>query len=237
MNDKANPNENVLDGSTSSAKEHWAGIEASQKAEKESRKKAELVTDPKRIRRIRVNGVIMSILSLLLLIPSLTYIAGAGERIRTYSTEISPSLPYPNLLKLDVDSSPLVAVVALVALVGLICGISRVKRGQRGPSWLPMSTFVGFFILLVIAFSITEKIKEPIIDSLHVSQHEWAEKRYGITYDEITIEKHGTGKHITQFQDEIIEDGTVVGRICEREDETIVFCGVNSIREMPVLVD
>jgi len=221
----------------SSAKQYWAGIEATQKAEREARKKEQRVTDPRRQRRIRINGVILSVFSLLLLIPSLAYIAGASERISAFSTKIPPTVQFPNLYKLDVDSSPLLAVIAFYALIGLVSGIARIVRGQRGPSWLPMTLFAGFFILMVISFQITKEIKEPILDSLHVSQHEWAEERYGITYDEITIGQHGSGKYTTYFQDEIVEDGTVIGRVCEQEDDTIVFCGVNSIREMPVLVD
>lgn len=216
--------------------QYVAGLEAGREAER-VRWNEQYAKDPKVQRRIRIGGVVMSVISLLFLLPGLGYLMGAPERIANFPTEIPPTEYFPNLYELDIDSAPMMGVLVLFAAVGLICGIARVKRGQRSGGLVTIGVFFGFFISMVIAMNVTENIKEPILESLHSNQHVWAEERYGITYDEITVGVHGTSRNKTYFQDEVIEDGVVIARICEREDGTIMFCGATSIREMPVLVD
>jgi hypothetical protein len=221
----------------SNAKEYWEGIEAAQKNDREERRKAELETDPKRRRKIRINGVIMSVIFGFLLLCSLAYVVGAPERIREFTTDIPATGLFPNLYKVDLDSSPLLSVIALFSLVGVVSGISRVIRGQRGPGWLPMTVIVGFFIAFAFSMYLTNEYKEPIVKELHVTQHDWAEQRYGITYDEITVGERGSRRNITYFQDKVIKDGEPIAWVCEQKEDTVAFCGVNSMHELPVIVE
>ena len=115
----------------------------------------------------------------------------------------------------------------------IILGVYRIIFSRKS-TWLVFVAFpICFGIIIAQAFYING-IREEVQKTVLSNQHTWAEERYGVTYDEITLKvvKANETRNY-KVQDEVKKDGETIASVCEAENrQSTYFCETGTSTEL-----
>jgi hypothetical protein len=145
---------------------------------------------------------------------------------------VSPENSFPDLYHIVSGDMALYSVIGGGAFMVLWMGTYRIINGRPG-TWHKFVAFlIGFAIMIGHSLYINS-VREDVYKELASIQHTWAEDRYGITYDEITIlETEGRKGTTNKNQDKVVKDGEIIAKVCKPDRETILFCEPDSDYEL-----
>lgn len=165
----------------------------------------------------------------------------ALEKIKSLPLHTYPIEAFPNVYELDAGLF-FINILATVSGTLLLVGLLSMLAIKVGPDLINrMGKPVAFLMIILVIFTtmyiskVTNEATSGTSQVLLQMQPEWAEKRYGLTYDKITVH-HYTGKHRKSRQDKVLYRGSVVAEVCNNSYAEVRFCKPGTDDEFPVLV-
>lgn len=183
-------------------------------------------------------GVLMTVLSAAFIVWAAWQMSFEPARIRGIVDSVSPLSSFPDVFMITSSPTALYSVIGCGAFIVLCMGIYRiVKKQPMGYGLKFLAFIVGFAIIIGHAMYINS-VREPVFEELVSVQHEWAEERYGIIYDEIIVlETEGRKNKTIKNQDQVVWQGDIIAEVCQDSDLTILFCEPGTDQELFVMTD
>lgn len=183
----------------------------------------------------RIIGLVMCVASLIAAVWCLAQYPAELEKMKQLPSSVDPSKYFPNVFNLTGNTTYFIFFACMAGLVfGL--GLYRLIKGHKSRGLVFILFFVFFGIAIANAFYINS-VRQGIYDELVSSQHQWAEQRYGIQYDDVSILETKNRKSQThKEQDKVYSNGDVIASVCYPTDETIAFCDPETSLELYVLI-
>lgn len=154
------------------------------------------------------------------------------EDMRALPGSMRPDKMFVNIYK--INGAPFSLVVISSLLVILILGIFRVVKNKKSKDLIYIAIVLAFG-LAIGGTSQLDSIAHGVEEELLVVQKDWAEKRYGISYDEITVKKTKGNKNRTKLaQDSVIKNGETIATVCKHDNYNVQFCKSGTDTELPV---
>lgn len=184
----------------------------------------------------RIFGIVMVIAGLCLFIYGLQGWNIELARMVSLGDYMNPEYAFINPENLTGNITMAIGFMGLSSIM-LILGIYRIIYSRKS-SWLIFpSFFLVFAIAIGMAFhvnSIRVEVKEKVLANEKV----WAEKRYAVSYDEVTVKKvepKTNSKYDYTVQDEVKSNGEVIAKVCTNPDrQSIYFCDKDTNEELPM---
>lgn len=182
----------------------------------------------------RIIGLVMCVIAFIGSVWCLAQYPGELEKLKQLPSNVDPSKHFPNVFNLTGNTTYLIFFACMAGLFfGL--GLYRVIKGHKSRGLIFILFFVFFGIAIANAFYINS-IRQGVYDELIPAQHTWAEQRYGIQYDDVSILETKNRKNQThKEQDKVYSNGDVIASVCYPTDETIAFCDPETSLELYVL--
>lgn len=180
-------------------------------------------------------GIFLTVISLIAIIWAAWQLSSEPARIRAIPDSVSPLSSFPDIFKITDSPAALYSVIGGGAFIVLWTGLYRII--YRKPStWHKFLAFgIGFAIIIGHAFYLNS-VRVPVYDELVSVQHQWADERYGIIYDEVTIlETEGRKNTTIKNQDKVIWDGEIIAEVCKDSRTTVLFCEPGTDQELFVM--
>lgn len=184
----------------------------------------------------RIAGIIMVIAAVALFIYAFDGWNHELERMQSFALYSDPAYPFVNAEELTGNIGLAIGLMGLSAIMTILGGY-RIIFSRKSSKLV----FAAFFIVFAIAIgmalhvnNIRMEVKEDVLKNEKV----WAEKRYGIAYDEITVKKIEPDTHSRNdytIQDEVKKDGNVIATVCMDDDRSsLKFCEPGTQEELYV---
>lgn len=129
----------------------------------------------------------------------------------------------------------LVSVPLLLMRVAPSLNKELTREGSFLTKTIAVLSLLFMVFLMVQTGSKGHEITSVTSQALLQIQPDWAEKRYGISYDKITVH-HKTGKYAKSRQDKVLSHGIVIAEVCNNSYKEVRFCKPGTDNEFPVLV-
>lgn len=156
------------------------------------------------------------------------------DKIVSFPSTIGPDNYFVDIYNYS-EGLSFISVIFAGAIILLALGVYRIMTNARPPKKLTAIAFAVVFPLLIIqAIQAGNQQKDTISELLSV-QHTWAEQRYGIEYDEITVRTwEGRKGQTNRVQDNVMKDGQNIATVCPYDRYNILFCEPGTTDELPV---
>lgn len=173
----------------------------------------------------RIIGIVMVLASLTWLYLSIDIWDNELNRLKSMVNYKDPELAFVNPEELT-GGLALIGTLQGFAAIVFCLGVYRIIFSRKS-SWLVFAVFPLAFGAIIAQALYVNSVREDTKEAVLVNQHEWAEQRYGITYDEITVrEIKGRNENRSYtVQDSVMKDGQIIATVCERhERQSTLFC-------------
>lgn len=172
----------------------------------------------------RTVGIIMAAGAFIALICSLFILNEEKAKFRALTTYFHPDYNFINPEQIGFELS-FISVSQGGILIVLILGIYRIIFSRKSTTNFAVLTSLACMVLTFLSAIPMQGIHKEIKTEMLVNQHTWAEERYGIIYDEITVREVENGKRDYKVQDKVLLNGEVIASVCERDSRrTVIFC-------------
>lgn len=173
----------------------------------------------------RIIGIIMVVAALSWLVPSFSIWDNELTRLKMMGNYKDSQLAFVNPQELT-GGLALIGTLQGFAAIVLCLGMYRIIFSRKS-SWLVFAVFPIAFAAIIGQALYVNTVREETVKTVLANQHEWAEQRYGITYDEITL-REMTARNSSRswkVQDSVMKDGQIIATVCERHDrQSVLFC-------------
>lgn len=188
----------------------------------------------------RIFGIVMVIAGLCLFIYGLQGWNVEMPRMVSLGDYMDPQYAFINPENLTGNVTIAIGLMGLAGMM-LILGTYRIIYSRKS-SWL---VFPAFFLIFGIGIGMAlhvNNIRMEVKEKVLANEKVWAEKRYGVSYDEITVKKiepKTNSKYDYTVQDEVKSGGEIVAKVCTNPDkQSIYFCDKETNEELPMyLID
>lgn len=181
-------------------------------------------------------GIVMTSISAMALIYSFFLMAKATEKFRSLTEYYDPSYNFINPENIGFELS-LISVMQAGALIVLVLGIYRIIFSRKSTTNFAVCTSLISLFLIFISVIPTQGTHKEVKDTLLANQHIWAEKRYGVIYDEITTREVENGRRDYDVQDKVLRNGEPIASVCERDNrQTVAFCNPGTDTELSIIL-
>lgn len=183
-------------------------------------------------RGARIFGIVMVVAAILWPIASVNIWYTEMARMKSLGDFSDPYYYFVNPFEL---TGGLALIGSLQGFAGiLLClGTYRIIYSRKSTA-LVFIVFPIFFGLIIAQAFHVSGIREEVQKSAISNQHTWAEQRYGLTYDEITVKTLKANESRTyKAQDSVMKDGQVIASVCEAENrQSTYFCEPGTATEL-----
>jgi hypothetical protein len=176
----------------------------------------------------RIIGIVMVIAALTWLFLSVDIWQKEFDRMKLLGTYKDPGMAFVNPENLT-GGLALIGSLQGFAAILLCLGIYRIIFSRKS-TWLVFVVFPLAFAAIIGQALYINSVRIEVKETVLSNQHEWAEQRYGIVYDEITTrtKKHDNTTNESRnykVQDSVTKDGETIATVCERhERQAVLFC-------------
>lgn len=173
----------------------------------------------------RIIGIVMVIAALAWLIYSVGIWDNELNRLKMMVNYKDPAYPFVNPQELT-GGLALIGTLQGFAAIVLCLGIYRIIFSRKS-SWLVFAVFPLAFGAIIGQAMFVNSVREETVKTVLANQHEWAEQRYGVTYDEITLREISARNSSRDWtvQDSVMKDGEIIATVCERQErQATLFC-------------
>ena len=181
----------------------------------------------------RIIGVILSVLAVSGILYAIIQWSTSFAELKGIPDSVSPAGPFPNVMNLTHSLSNAISLAGF-CLIMLALGVYRIITGRKSRAVI----FIAFFIVFAMGIGVAlyvNSVREDVYDELVSSQHQWADSRYGIIYDEVTVHETTDRKNQTiKNQDSVIWEGEIIAKVCPKDEHTVVFCDPDTGEELTV---
>lgn len=183
----------------------------------------------------RTIGIVMTSVAAIGLLLSLFFMKETERTLYARIDNVNPAFNFANPHTLYLDLS-LINVIQGGGLILLILGIYRIIFSRKSTTNFAVLTSLACFVAIIIAVIAGSGDNAKINKTALENQHTWAEQRYGVIYDEITIREIENGKRDYKVQDKVLLNGETIATVCEQDNrQTVQFCFPGTNEELPLL--
>lgn len=190
---------------------------------------------PLQSNKARIAGCFMSILGIILVIVfSIEYVK-ERVNVKSFPDSINEADAFVDVHTFGRGISYSMFFISLGVML-MVWGGYRIVRKVKATNTvnlIALGITASLFIGLYTPIHMENKI---IKDELISAQHEWAEKRYGIEYDDITTKSWTTRLSKKNYaQDKVMKDGQVIATACTSYPLGVIFCEPGTTNELPLV--
>lgn len=140
--------------------------------------------------------------------------------------------PAPHVI--DESGFFVVLILGLTISFTLLLHGLYMAKGFSFPSFLVkgIGFCVGFIVFMIVGFCFTDVVI-GVQDEMFSLQHSWAQERYGIVYDTISMESLGHNE--SDRQSTVYLNNEVVADVCPGPYTEVLFCAPGTTDELPVI--
>lgn len=183
----------------------------------------------------RTVGIVMTASAFIALIVSFFVWNAEKEKFRDLTTYFHPDYNFINPEEIGFELS-LISVLQGGILIVLVLGIYRIIFSRKSTTNFAVLTSLVCMALTFLSVIPMQGTHQEVKQEILANQHIWAEKRYGIAYDEVTVREIENGKRDYKIQDQVILDGEVIASVCQRDSRrTVIFCETGTEIELPLI--
>lgn len=181
----------------------------------------------------RIIGIVMTVVATVALAWLANEYSKETDKILSLPHIMDPQNMYINIFNF-VGGSALIVTLFGGVLMMLILGVYRIITNTKSKKLIFIAFFLVFGLGIAESLQVNE-MRKDVVEELLVEQHDWAEKRYGIQYDEITVRTwEGRKGRTHHMQESVMRDGEIIATVCPQDDYNILFCEPGTTDELPV---
>lgn len=181
----------------------------------------------------RIIGIVMAVVAMIAMGWLALEYRKETDKILDFPGTMVPENMFINIFNFT-GGSALIVTLFGGALIVLILGIYRIIANKKSKV-LPFVAFFLVFGLCIVESLQVNEMRKDVVEELLVVQHDWAEKRYGIEYDDITVRTWEGRKGKTHHaQEHVMRDGEIIASVCHQDDYNILLCQPGTMDELPV---
>jgi hypothetical protein len=184
----------------------------------------------------RVFGIVMVIVALCMFIYGLQGWNIEIARMISLGDYMDPTHAFINPENLTGNITMGIFFMGLASIM-IILGTYRIIYSRKS-SWL---IFPAFFLVFGIGIGMAlhvNNIRMEVKEKTLTNEKVWAEKRYAVSYDELTVKKvkpKTNSKYDYTVQDEVKSHGEVIAKVCTNPDrQSVYFCDKETGEELPM---